>query len=104
MLVNKNYGKLVVEVADILSRRCGDDLSVYDLEGEPGAHRVAYSIVEIFESAEKLINLVDGLRKMRDQPGDISSEIISDFRDEIEHMLYHVKDSGVFSDLLDMDR
>lgn len=102
--MNNDYGKLVVEVAGILSRQCGDDLSLYDFDGEPGAHRIAYSIVEIFESSENIIKLMDRLRGIRDGSTDISSEIIQDFRDEIEHMLYHVRDSGIFSDLLEMDR
>ncbi len=103
MLINKDYGKLVVEVADILSRQCCSELSVYDFQGEPGTHRVAYSIVEILESSEKLIQLMDRLRRMRDESTNLSSEIIQDFRDEIQHMLYHIRDSGVFSDLLDMN-
>jgi hypothetical protein len=94
--MTSEYAKFISDVGSNLSAKCDKRLAVYALEGEPGPHRVAFAIVEIVESAEKLIALATKLRR----PDEMSEELLSDFRDEIEHLLYHVRDSGEFSDLL----
>lgn len=105
MLVDKDYGDLVVRMAAILNHQYGDEISKYDLDGEPGAHRVAYSIVEICESAEKMANILNILRKTNDGQSDVPScDFIQFLRDEIEHLVYHIKDSGVFSDIISLDQ
>jgi len=105
MLVNKDYGNLVVRMASILSHQYGDEISKYDLEGEPGAHRIAYSIIEICESAEKIVDILNRLRKIDDSQSDVQScDFIQVFRDEIEHFVYHIKDSGIFSDIISLDQ
>jgi len=95
--MTSEYAKFIAEVASNLSAQCNERLAIYDFEGEPGPHRVAYAIVEIAESAEKLLELAAKLR----QSGEVAEEALSRFRDEIEHLLYHVRDSGAFSDLLE---
>lgn len=94
--MNSEYAKFISEVASTLSAQCKERLAIYDFEGEPGPHRVAYAVVEISESAEKLVALAGKLRR----PGESAEEALSEFRDEIEHLLYHVRDSGAFADLM----
>lgn len=94
--MTSEYAKFISDVASNLSAKCDQKLSVYALEGEPGPHRVAYAVVEIVESAEKLIALATKLRRS----DEMTEEVLSDFRDEIEHLLYHIRDSGEFADLL----
>ena len=32
-----------------------------------------------------------------------AEDAISEFKDELKHVLYHVRDSGIFAELLDFD-
>lgn len=97
--MTSDYAKFIADVAVNLSQQFGEKLTVYDFEGEPGAHRVAYSIVEIAESATKIMTLAEKLR----QSSVTAEDDLAEFKDEIEHVLYHVRDSGAFTDLLEQE-
>lgn len=103
MLKNSNYGELVVSLAEMLTQEFGDKLAVYDFDGEPGAHRISYSIIEIMESSEKLISIVNNFLSSKDSIEDLHGDFIADFKDELEHIVYHVNDSGVFTSLMNDD-
>lgn len=97
--MNPDYAKQISEVCESLRSQVAGKLRQYDFEGEPGEYRVAFSIIEIAESAEKLVRLAAELRSKDVE----AEETLSKFRDELSHILYHVRDSGFFADVLDFE-
>ena len=96
--MNPDYARTISEIFENLKSQSSEVFKEYDLDGEPGEYRIAYSVVEIAESAEKLTKIAMKLRE-QEHRGD-AEELLSDFKDELDHVLYHVKDSGLFSSLL----
>lgn len=95
----EEYAKRISEVFENLKRTEVFDFQKYDLEGEPGAYRVAYSLIEIAESAEKIAAMVNDLRKLT--TAEECEELVSSLKEELAHLVYHVKDSGLFSSIVD---
>lgn len=66
-----------------------------DLKGEPESWTIAYSLSEIEGSCQKITQ--DLLNKLNraEKPQEIF-DVLSDIREELRHILYHIKDSEFF--------
>ena len=58
---------------------------------EPEAATLAYSVVEIEQSCGRLIDLAEALQETRE---DAIAEPLAEFREELRHVIYHVRDSA----------
>ncbi|MFT4046982.1 MAG: hypothetical protein QM661_09830 [Solimonas sp.] len=97
--MNQDYAAEVKDIYEALKRCSIERLGEYELDGEPAEHRIAYSIVEMADAAERILDLKARLSKVvSKEEGEI---LLSDLADELEHLIYHIKDSGLFSSVLE---
>lgn len=70
-------------------------LKGYKGKGDPVEYETAYTICEIVESSSKLVELFKELQ--RDTDPEMHECTLENFREEIRHILYHIKDTEYFS-------
>ncbi len=69
-----------------------------DRDGEPEASALAYTICEVAESAEKIVNeLLPAMKSTSD--AEELEDLLFDFGEELRHILYHIRDSRYFDHL-----
>jgi hypothetical protein len=75
-------------------------LDSYKGKGDPPEFELAYAILEISKSARNIIdNILPSLVSSK-QNTHFSDEVM-DFREEIRHIFYHIKDSEYLSRVID---
>lgn len=85
------------EAVQQLARKLAAAQEVAQLPGlhdEPESVTLAYSVIEIGESCRRLLELIEGLHEGLPSS---QEETLSELREELRHILYHVHDSAYLS-------
>lgn len=64
-----------------------------DPDGDPMHWNTAYHIEHIIDSAQKIRELLEEMKKC---PASERLDLIGDVRDEVHHIKYHIEDSSYF--------
>ncbi|HJZ23915.1 MAG TPA: hypothetical protein VJ201_05640 [Candidatus Babeliales bacterium] len=66
-----------------------------DLKGDPESWVIVYSLSEIEESCQKITQDLLNKLNQAEKPQEVF-DVLSDIREELRHILYHIKDSEFF--------
>lgn len=69
------------------------------LESEPGGWRLAYSLLEIEQSARDLNEKLIGKLERANSVTEVE-ETLHEIGEELSHVVYHIKDSGFFKNVI----
>jgi hypothetical protein len=66
-------------------------------KSDPVEHEIAYSIVEINESCEKLMGIY---RELLGGGAEDETSLLESYREELRHIYYHIYDCNYFSGVI----
>jgi len=75
-------------------------LSQYVGEAAPPEHETAYALCDIIESAAKLVDEIFP-KLLQPSDGEIYRNALEEFREEMRHISYHIRESQYLSVVID---